>query len=939
MRLLERYGNLIGKNPLIFISIIVAITLVMGYFLTEFEMESSEGAFAPEDDISVANQRVQDEYGRVGKQITILIESDENVLSKESLIAQLTLEERIRNSGMNDIILSTPDNPDGITSGVEIVIQSIFYVKAMESAPRDPNGTDIGNYPPMSGLPAGNDPANASNVSFSDCFEAEKMIRAFISKVYNLSFEEKLTVINGGTVNFSLPCLAFPIQLKFEPYVPSNLSKYTSAAPMAVALEFLLSSEYETGDTSASKGLLSVSIDDELEDNIVLEAELELDRIASELEKDTEGLSFIAIGDQLVEKKINDALGSSMAVLGTLALLMVIVVLVFIYRNALDIVISVIGLFMAVIWTFGLGGLLGFSFSPNITTVPVLIFGLGVDYGIHLTLRYREELRKGHSARRALSTTEGTVGFAVLLATVTTLIGFLSNAVADSVAVRQFGILLAAGIFSAFIIMLTFPTAVKMLVDRRRERLGKPLIGQMKRKDDKKCIWGWAWKRAGSLGLVDRKMVGSRGIGGINRVLSSGASLARHPVAVISVVIVITGVGVYGGLQLEPRFDFRDFLPDDVEIAEAAKSVVDDFDFSKEEAYVLVEGDVADPDVFRAIELVQVRSETRENTVTSEPFGSPLELGRILSDPTSPQYNGSFSLIWHRNVDRNFDNIPDHDIMKTNVTAAYDGLFTYAEEQAYRVLKRTDDGSYSGLVIRIPVNSKGGLKVGEITGDMEYSSKPMASLEGSKADKVTVTGGPIVQQAILDAINSNQVQSVLITFIISLLILTLIFYFARRTFFLGLITLLPLVFVIAWTTGAMYYLGIPLNVVTVTISAITVGLGIDYGVHISSRFLDDLERMGDGLCALSYAVNHTGSALFGSAMTTVVGFAILSWSPIPPLSQFGQVTAISITFAFLASVFVLPTLLLLWLRGNRWYRIRIKGEVLPEMKNECNMVE
>ena len=934
MQFLERYGEYIGKSPWTFITIIIAITLVMGYFLADFEQESDEGAFAPEDDMSAANLRVQEEYGGVGEQVTVLVEARGNVLSRENLVAQLTLEDHIRNSIVNDIILRTPDNPDGITSSAEIVIQSIFYVKAMESASAVPNGTDFGGYP------LANSSGNTTNNSFADCFTAEKMIGAFISKVYNLTFEEKRAIIEGGTVNFTLPCIPEPISLKFEPYTFSDLPKYTKAAPMSVALEFLLSKEYETGDASASKSLVSIAIADDIDEKTQLEAELELDRISEEMESETKGLSFIALGDRIIEKKINDALGSSMAILGSLALLMVIVVLLFIYRNTLEIIMSVIGLFMAVIWTFGLGGMLGFSFSPNITTVPVLIFGLGIDYGIHMTLRYREELRKGEGARKALAITHGTVGFAVLLATVTTLIGFLSNAVADSVAVRQFGILLAAGIFSAFVIMLTFPTAVKMLVDRRRERLGKPLMGQKRKKrvskdHDKKCIWGWAWKRARALGLTEGKMAGSRGIRPINRALSSGASLAKHPVAVIGVVLAITGVGLYGGLQLEPRFDFRDFLPDDLEVADAAKSVVDDFDFSKEEAYVLAEGDVTEPDVFLAIHLVQERARTRKSIVSSEPFHSPLELGRTLADPTSSQYNESFSLMWHRNVDRNFDSIPDEDILKTNVTSVYNGLFNYAEEQALRVLKRTGEDSYAGLVIRIPVNSKGGLKIGQITREVIYSSGPMSALEGDKVERVTATGGPLVQQAILDSINTNQVQSVLITFTISLIILTLIFFIARRTLFLGLITLLPLVFVIAWTVGAMYYLGIPLNVVTVTISAITVGLGIDYGVHITSRFLDDMERLGDGLCALSVAVNHTGSALFGSAMTTVVGFAILSLSPIPPLSQFGQVTAISITFAFLASVFVLPTLLLLWLRGNRWYRKRIKGEVLPEMVDEC----
>lgn len=660
---------------------------------------------------------------------------------------------------------------------------------------------------------------------------------------------------------------------------------------------------------------------------------MELDKITVEFTTDYPDLKFIAIGNELISEKINEALGSSMAVLGSLALIMVILILLLIYRNGIEIIISVIALFMAIIWTFGVGGLFGFSFSPNITTVPVLIFGLGIDYGIHMTLRYREELRKGKSVVKALSTAEGTVGVAIGLATITTLLGFLSNALADSAAVRQFGILLAAGILSAFIIMISFPTAVKVLIDGRKERLGKPVIKRKKAGDS--AIWGWARKRAVALGLTKKERVPPSGMTGLNRGLSHGASLAQHPAIVIAVVLVISGVGVYGGLQLEPKFDFRDFLPDGLEVTDAAKSIVDNFDFSKEEAYVLVEGSVTDPEVFKTISLVQDRARKRGSVVGSEPIYSPVELGKSLSDPTSPQYNESFSLLWHLNVDKNFDEIPDLNLSIQNVTRVYDGLFFYAEDEASRVLKREPSGNYSSLLIRIPVNSRGGLKVGENEKDVLYAAAPMEKLEGGKDIVVTATGGPLIQQEILDSINKNQIQSVLFTFIISLLILSIIFFISRRTLSLGLITLLPLVFVIAWTAGAMYYLGIPLNVVTVTISAITVGLGIDYGVHISSRFVEELDRTKDGLCALSVAVSHTGSALFGSAATTIIGFAIISLAIIPPLKQFGQVTAISITFSFIAAVFVLPTLLLLWVRGNHWYRRKFKGEDIPEMTGEC----
>lgn len=913
MKILENYGKAIGKAPWLFIIGILLVTFIMGYYSTQFSQSSSEDSFSPDDEVSRANIRVQDEYGTERGRITVYMESDGNLLSREDLLSQITIGERILGSNLTDIITPTPDSPSGFSSPAEIIVQSIFFNAAYEASLQYSNSTS--------------DP--------EDCLSQESLLNTFISKAFMLTDQEKRIILNGGEISIDVPCSTVPVVLVFDTYDPGSLPGYTRNAPMAIALEFLLSEEYSQGSTSATKGLFIIYVDAGLEPDTALSYEEELDGIASEVEKDSDGLRLITIGDEIVSKKINEASGASQGLLFTLAMVMVIVVLGFVFRSIFEIFINVIGLFMAVIWVFGVGGIFGFEFNPALTTVPVLVIGLGVDYGIHLTLRYREELSKGRKAREALKLAEGTVGFAILLATVTTLIGFLSNLTAGSPGIRIFGILNSAGILSAFIIMMTFVPAARIIRDGWREKKGKDLV---KKKNPRRSIWGWTVGRAKALGFNVDEEDTSQGIGPINQFLGLGSRFVEHPIPVLGMVLVLSIGGGIAGAQLEPTFDFRDFLPDGLEVTDAAKAVVTDFDFSSEEAYVLVEGDVADPAVFGAIELVENIAYEKEDVVISRPMFSPYSLGLDLVDPSSPQYNNTFSMIWHSNLDRDFDGNMDDGISKANVTAVYDALFLVDREQASRILK-SEGGDYRGLVIRIPVNSKGGERAEEIRDQIRDAAEPMEELEGESVDKVTATGGPLVQQVVLESISSNQMQSVLITFLVSLGILTVIFMITKRSVLLGLVTILPLAFVIAWTLGTMWLLSIPLNVVTVTISAITVGLGIDYAVHVSQRFMEDLDRIGDGICAITVAVRHTGSALFGSALTTVIGFAILSFAIIPPLAQFGQVTAISITFAFMGAVFVLPTMLILWLRINYWYRRKLKGEDVQDMLKECTIPE
>ena len=94
-------------------------------------------------------------------------------------------------------------------------------------------------------------------------------------------------------------------------------------------------------------------------------------------------------------------------------------------------------------------------------------------------------------------------------------------------------------------------------------------------------------------------------------------------------------------------------------------------------------------------------------------------MGRRLSDPAFPTFDPDFNVIWHANVDRDFDGSIDERISRDNVTAVYDALFLSDPDQASRILKRDSGGGYTGLVIRIPVNSRARERSGDVTKDIK----------------------------------------------------------------------------------------------------------------------------------------------------------------------------------------------------------------------------
>jgi predicted RND superfamily exporter protein len=118
--------------------------------------------------------------------------------------------------------------------------------------------------------------------------------------------------------------------------------------------------------------------------------------------------------------------------------------------------------------------------------------------------------------------------------------------------------------------------------------------------------------------------------------------------------------------------------------------------------------------------------------------------------------------------------------------------------------------------------------------------------------------------------------------------------------------------VACWLYGFMYVAGYHLNVLTATIAAISIGVGIDFSIHFTERFRQELPESMDKRAALRETSRTTGFALFCTALTTAVGFAVIAFAPMPMFATFGLLTAIMITLSLLMALFVLPSLLLLF---------------------------
>jgi len=343
------------------------------------------------------------------------------------------------------------------------------------------------------------------------------------------------------------------------------------------------------------------------------------------------------------------------------------------------------------------------------------------------------------------------------------------------------------------------------------------------------------------------------------------------------------------------------FRPGDYAVREQAIYLNEQFVRSQErsEAVFLVEGSVTDPDTLERLAAGRDRLANATTPVTLADdelrVTGPLETVRAVAernDSVAAQLNAS---------DGNGDGVPDRDL-----AALYDAVYAAAPAEASGVIYR-DGGEYRAL--RTTVAIRGGADTGVVTEEMRAVAD---TVESGSDLTVTATGSPIVQELVQRGLLRTLVEGFLITLGVITLFLTGIFRRRYGAASLGAVVVVPVVFALAWLVGTMYLLGISFNTETAIIASIAIGLGVDYAIHVGERFVHERETAGSSEAALDRTLRGTGGALLASAVTTASGFGVLLLALVPSLQRFGLVTSLAIAYSFVASVIVLPSLLVLW---------------------------
>jgi len=629
---------------------------------------------------------------------------------------------------------------------------------------------------------------------------------------------------------------------------------------------------YDSTPVNASAGVVMVSLDRErvLEQGERLDAESVIADAARA--SSWQWVTFTAFGESLVYDEIEEAGVQDLLELFPLAVLAVIIVLLVFLRDPLEVAVTISCLLAAIAWVYGLGAAAGMVFSPLSLAVPFLVLGVGMDFSIHLFLRYRQERHRQGDVLLRLSSTMRKVGEAIVLATITTCIAYMTNVISTMDGVIQFGFLNALGVLSAFIIiMLVVPG---FLVIRER---------------------GGSWK--------ERK----RAIGAMDRLLRHVLRLVRHRgSAVMAVMLVVSASMAVAATDVEMDFDIAEFLPSGSETERTGAYLEENFMTSgRSKAHVLVHGEFTDPELMQAMQGSIDRLDDNEHILSLGGRAQVESVFSIMLDWSSLDGPG----------DHRYD--PDFAALHSLHFDADSGRYLGEADTAYlsSLLDSMQDNPRMANDMERHLNLESEMMRMSIGLPEDLNERSLSAMRGAVDEDMDVlreegydvilTGAKITGLDVIEGMREAQLSSVALTLAMALIIVSALSAMRGRGIAMGAMAAAPATIAIIWMWGMLYMLGITLNPLTMTVAALTVGLGVDYGIHITHRFSQDVVT-GGVQEAMRSTVEETGKGVMGAAATTGLGFAMLGLFSIPPIAQFGLITMASVVFSMLISILLLP---------------------------------
>lgn len=490
----------------------------------------------------------------------------------------------------------------------------------------------------------------------------------------------------------------------------------------------------------------------------------------------------------------------------------------------------------------GLMGHVGKPFMVINNVMPVILIAVGVSYAIHIIAGYYDELALLKDKKEALIVTLGHVGKPVLLAGLTTIIGFLTMLSAPLPVYVDFGVFLAFGVLLATIITVTVIPAILVLLPVPAKKINKTRMGILDR-------------------LLD----------------ALGSFVPRHRKSVFLSGLVLIVIFAFGLTTVEMDMNPITFFRKNSSIRIADDKINQHLGGSVN-MNLLFTGNIQSPQIMQAMDDVQQFLEQFPETGATISLATMVKkINRVMNDD-----------------DPRFEVVPETE------EAIAQALLMYSMSGSPEDFEQFVDNSYENAQVIARIKSVSTKRTAVIADAVDkFCRDNLTDIEAVKT-----TGIMVFLRDLANLVITSQIRSL----ILSILLISIVSWITYRSFFIGVLSIIPVVVTVVLNFGLMGYCGIALSVPTAVISSIIIGIGIDFSFHFISRYKLEL---GDKSVpeAVTLAIRRVGKPILYDALPTACGFLVLLQSQFLPIRFLGFLISLTMMVCAIGALTILAAAL------------------------------
>ncbi|MFO7578387.1 MAG: efflux RND transporter permease subunit [Pelovirga sp.] len=584
-------------------------------------------------------------------------------------------------------------------------------------------------------------------------------------------------------------------------------------------------------------------------------------------------------GVPMIVADMIDFIRSDLVNFGLGVLVFLVAMLILIFRRWHWVALPMACCFAAVFFMFGFLGLLDWKVTVVSSNFTSLLLIITLSLCVHLIVRYNELLVEQPQADHATLVGEmvRTKAIPSIFTALTTIAAFASLLTSDIRPIIDFGWMMAIGIGFALVLSLVlFPATLLLLKKPARFVPRIDITGLI----TSTCVH-----------LVERRRRATlTAFGLITLVSLYGISTLTVENRFIDYFKPTTEI--YQGMELidrqlggtTPLDVIIDADPDFFSSRAQSDSGVDDdpFDddfFADEDVEAGLSGDSY---WYNSYQVDQIHGIHRY-------LDGLHETGKVLSMSTT------FSLMQQINEDQPLDNI--------SLAVIHRVLPEIIEKSLFRPYM-AEDGNQIRFSIRV-IDSDPDLRRNQLLNQIREDLVTDFDL---LPEQIQLTGMFVLYNNVLQSLFTSQIMTIGVVF----LVIVAMFLVQFRSLRLALISIVPNLISAAVVLGLMGLMQIPLDIMTITIAAITIGIAVDDTIHYVHRYIEELRRDDDPLAAIRRTHDSVGRAMYYTSVTVITGFSILTLSNFNPTIYFGLFTGLAMLVAMFANLTLLALLLLIW---------------------------